>query len=214
MGVELRAAVGATIAPRLVLVTVPLLLLLCVIAVIGRDGEFLLLVFLAFFAGVLGLQRSRPSAKSAVDATLSVDGGALRIARDGAPHRVKRIARDRFREGVVVPESDGSGASLSLVRDTRLRFQAFAPDVAGARALLAELGLSAAHRPHNGARSRVPRERPRHRAFCYREGRSARDDAEAAGVGVGTGAAELSAAASCCRTDQEGSSGAGRGPVW
>lgn len=81
------------------------------------------------------------------DTTLAVEGDAL-VTRKGGEGEARAIPKTSLRRGVVIPEGIGARLVLSGVR-TGLDVRT--PDREGARALLAELGLSAAHKPHTFA---------------------------------------------------------------
>lgn len=91
---------------------------------------------------------SRATAERPPDTTLSVEGGSLVITRD-AGGRPRKMARDRFRSGLLVPFGPSVGARLVLTGDLGTGLEAWVRDLDQGRALLRELALSGANRPHS-----------------------------------------------------------------
>jgi len=106
---------------------------------IRHAGSFL---FMGLAFGLLGLVKlasfSPPRAGKATT-RLSVEGGAL-VIREGAVKEVRHPIR-RYSQGWIVEAGDG-GVLLSLEGDFTTSLVAWLPDVASARELLEELGLS------------------------------------------------------------------------
>lgn len=83
------------------------------------------------------------------DATLQVEGRSLVVARVSGDRR--KMARDRFRCGILVPGANEPGARLLLTGDLGAGIDAWVRDIEQGRALLHDLGLSAGQRPHTFA---------------------------------------------------------------
>lgn len=157
---EVRAAVAASQPARLFVFAAALLLpaLLVVLADQLTTGASPIGIYyaLAYGVGALALfavvafsarRAARATADKAIDTTLVFDGTSLVVARDSGG-RPRKMARDRFRSGLVVPSATGHGARLSLQGDLGAGLEAWIRDRDDARALLRDLRLSGAHRPH------------------------------------------------------------------
>ncbi|MBS2011869.1 MAG: hypothetical protein JST00_03185 [Deltaproteobacteria bacterium] len=153
-----RASVATAQPGRLALFALGLLLPAVIIFLAGRNMEggggigplagFYFLGAAAFIAIVTkSIRRAARASARPADSTLSVEGGSLVVARDGRG-RPRRMARDRFRSGVLVPSARGAGGRLELKGDLGAGLEAWVRDLEQGRALLRDLGLSAASRPH------------------------------------------------------------------
>lgn len=153
-----RASVATAQPGRLALFALGLVLPAVIIFLAGRNmeggGGIGVLPGVYFFGAAIfvaivtrGIRRAaRAASPRPADSTLSVEGGSLVIARD-AGGRPRKMAKDRFRSGVLVPSPHEAGGRLVLLGDLG-GIEAWVRDLEEGRALLRDLGLSAASMPH------------------------------------------------------------------